>query len=279
MWAFLGLTFALSWGWAAAAHQSGFVKIPFQANDTAIYPFLLIFMCGPGLAALILSAAQGGMKEMLRFRLKPNAWWLVAWLTPLVLIAIAWWVALHIIGASYAPLEDGAAKAIESQTGKPLPITREQLFWSLLVQVLLIGPLINMFATLNEELGWRGYMLTKMAAQRFWNRHFTIGFFWGLWHAPVIAAGYNYPGEPLLGPIMFMLFCMLMSPIIGLIAERGKSVLAAGMFHGTVNAAAPASVMTLTGLSVFQNAFIGWPGLAVMAVACTLIWLLRLDRT
>jgi uncharacterized protein len=278
MWAFVFLAFALSWGWAAVAYQTGFVKMPFQANDPMMFPFLIVFMCGPAIAALILAAVQGNMKETLRFRWKPNAWWLLAWLIPVAMIAAGWWIALQIPGAAYQPLEAGAAKAIEAQTGKPLPMPIEQLFYFLLLQILIIGPLINMFGTLTEELGWRGYMLTKMAAQSFWNRHLTIGFFWGIWHTPVIVAGYNYPGEPVLGPIVFTLFCMLMSPIIGLISERGKSVLAAGLFHGTVNAAAPASVMTLTGLSVFQNAFIGWPGLTAMALVCALIRLLRLDQ-
>jgi hypothetical protein len=71
---------------------------------------------------------------------------------------------------------------------------------------------------------------------------------------------------------------MLMSPIIGLISERGKSVLAAGLFHGTTNAVAPVAVMTLGSVGVFDKAIIGWPGLAAMAIVCVLIWLLRLDR-
>jgi uncharacterized protein len=275
---FLVLTFVLSWGWAAAAYQTGFVRMPFQAGDPMIFPFLIIFMCGPALAALILSAAQGGMKETLRFRLMPNAWWFLAWALPLAMIAAAWWISLQTPGASYLPIEAAAAKSIEAQTGKPLPMPADQLFWFLMLQVLVIGPLINMFGTLTEELGWRGFMMTKMADWPFWNRHLTIGFFWGVWHTPVIVAGYNYPGEPVLGPIVFTLFCMLMSSIIGLVAERGKSVLAAGLFHGTVNAAAPAAMMTIGGLSIFENALIGWPGLAVMAIVCALIWLLRLDR-
>lgn len=278
MWLFLILTFALSWGWAAVAHQTGFVKLPFQAGDPGIYPFLLILMCGPGVAALILSAIQGNMKETLRFRLKPNAWWILAWAVPVAIIASSWWISLQLPSASYLPLEEQTAKLIEQQTGAALPMSREALLYSLIFQALVVGAIINMFATLNEELGWRGYMLTKVAARNFWDRHFTIGFFWGLWHAPVIWAGYNYPGEPVLGPVVFTLFCMLMSPIIGLISERGKSVLAAGLFHGTTNAVAPAAVMTLGGLGVFEKAIVGWPGLAVMALACALIWLLRLDR-
>jgi hypothetical protein len=278
MWKFVTLTFALSWGWAAIAHQTGFIKLPFQANDPMLMPFLLIFMCGPGLAALILAALSGGMKETLRFRLRPNAWWLLAWAIPVAMIAGSWWISLHLPGAAYLPLEDQTAKLIEQQTGKPLPMSRESLFYALLFQALVVGALINMFATLNEELGWRGYMLTQMAGTAFWNRHLTIGFFWGVWHAPVIWAGYNYPGEPVLGPIVFTLFCMLMSPIIGLISERGKSVLAAGLFHGTTNAVAPVAVMTLGSVGVFDKAIIGWPGLAAMAIVCVLIWLLRLDR-
>lgn len=278
MWAFVILAFALSWGWAALAHQIGFVKLPFQANDPMVFPFLIIFMCGPALAALILSAAQGGMKDALRFRLMPNAWWILGWALPVAMIAAAWWISLQLPGATYLPLEVEAAKAAQAQTGKPLPIPVEQLLPILLVQILVAGPLFNTIGTLTEELGWRGYMLTKMAAQSFWNRHLTIGFFWGIWHAPIIVAGHNYPGEPVLGPIVFTIFCMLMSPIIGLVAERGKSVLAAGLFHGTLNAVAPASILTLSGLTIFEKAMIGWPGLAVMAAVCALIWLMRLDR-
>jgi uncharacterized protein len=275
---FVLLTFALSWGWAAVAHQTGFVKMPFIANDPMMVPFLLIFMCGPAVAALIFAAVEGNMKETLRFRMMPNPWWLAAWLVPLALVMAAWAISLQLPGANYQPLELGAAKAIEAQTGKPLPISMDMLFISLLVQVALIGPLINMFGTLTEELGWRGYMLTQLAEQSFWTRHLTIGFFWGVWHTPVIVAGYNYPGEPILGPLMFTGFCMLLSPVIGLIAERGRSVLAAGLFHGTINAAAPAAVMTVTGLHVFESGIIGWPGLLVFALACAMIGWFRLDR-
>jgi uncharacterized protein len=204
--AFVILAFALSWGWAAVAHQTGFVEMPFQASDPMFFPFLIIFMCGRAIAALILTALQGGIIESLRFRLLPNGWWLLAWIIPIAIVGASWWVSLQIPGASYLPLEAEAAKTIEAQTGKPLPITRETLLMSLLLQILIFGPLINMFATLNEELGWRGYLLSTMTAQPFWNRHLTIGFFWGAWHAPVIAAGYNYPGEPILGPIVFTLF-------------------------------------------------------------------------
>jgi hypothetical protein len=278
MWAYLLLTIALSWGWAAAAYFSGIVKMPFVANDPMMFPFLVIFMSGPAIAALILSAREGGMKQTLRFRLLPNAWWILGWAIPAAMVGAAWWISLQLPGISYLPLEQEANKAAIAQTGQPIPLPLDQLRTMLLIQVLVVGPLINMFATLTEELGWRGYMLTKVAARSFWDRHLTIGFFWGIWHTPVIVAGYNYPGEPVLGPVVFTLFCMLMSPVIGLIAERGRSVLAAGLFHGTVNAAAPASIMTLGGAGLFERGIVGWPGLAVMAAAGVLIWLLRLDR-
>jgi hypothetical protein len=279
MAAFVFLAFALSWGWAAAACYTGLIKMPFQAGDVWVVAFLFGFMCGPAIAALILSAFSGNMKEVLRFRMRPNAWWVAGWVIALTIVGGAWWIALHLPGAQYLPIEVEAQKNAMAQTGKPLPVQPHLILPLLLLQALVVAPLINMIATLTEELGWRGYMLTKMAAQSFWNRHLTIGFFWGLWHAPIIVAGHNYPGEPLLGPIVFIIFCMLMSPIIGLVAERGKSVLAAGLFHGTINAAGPVSVLSLGGLTAFQHGIVGWPGLAVMAAGCALIGLLRLDRT
>lgn len=69
------------------------------------------------------------------------------------------------------------------------------------VQVIVIGPVINIIPTLGEELGWRGYLLPKL--RTFLSDRSALaltGVIWGLWHAPIIWMGHNYgtdyPGYP-----------------------------------------------------------------------------------
>ena len=66
-------------------------------------------------------------------------------------------------------------------------------------QVLMAGPTINAIVALGEELGWRGLLMHELKSLGFWRSSFAIGFFWGLWHLPMIVNGYNYPGYPILG--------------------------------------------------------------------------------
>ena len=66
-------------------------------------------------------------------------------------------------------------------------------------------------------------------------RRSATGVVWGVWHAPAIFFyGHNYPDDRVLGLGLFVLFCMLLAPIITLVRERGGSVWAAGIIprHG-----------------------------------------------
>ena len=77
-----------------------------------------------------------------------------------------------------------------------------------LLQVILVGPVINIVPTMGEELGWRGYLLPKLRTL-FSDRLSIIisGIIWGLWHAPVIIMGHNYgtdyPGYPYVGILVW----------------------------------------------------------------------------
>jgi hypothetical protein len=37
-----------------------------------------------------------------------------------------------------------------------------------------------------------------------WKAYLIVGVIWGLWHAPLIAIGFNYPGMPVLGILMMI---------------------------------------------------------------------------
>ena len=111
------------------------------------------------------------------------------------------------------------------------------------LQVILIGPVINIIPTLGEELGWRGYLLPKLRlflSDR--GALFITGVIWGLWHLPVIVMGHNYGtdyfGYPYLGILAMIVFCVSLGIIEGYTFLKMKSVVPAAMIHSLVNAGA-----------------------------------------
>jgi membrane protease YdiL (CAAX protease family) len=137
---------------------------------------------------------------------------------------------------------------------------------------LIAGPSINAVAAFGEELGWRGLLLRELEPLGFWSSSLVIGFFWGLWHLPLIAAGYNYPGHPITGPIMMIVLSMLVSPLIGYVRRRAQSVFAAAVFHGTFNAAATL-VIFIRGGNAFTVGITGAAGLITLLLADVALWL------
>ncbi|MCK4899634.1 MAG: CPBP family intramembrane metalloprotease [Anaerolineales bacterium] len=124
---------------------------------------------GPGLAAILVTlliSGRTGVKELLGSLLIWRVaiqWWLVALLLP----------ALIVLGAVY----------LFSLFGGPgLDFSRYQPLYSLIPMIILIT-LLN---GVGEELGWRGFMLPRLQSR--YNAlvsSLIVGFFWGLWHAPV----------------------------------------------------------------------------------------------
>lgn len=111
------------------------------------------------------------------------------------------------------------------------------------LQVMFIGPIINLIPTLGEELGWQGYLLPKLRLLVSDRQAILItGIIWGLWHAPVIAMGHNYGtnyiGYPFLGILAMAVFCMILAAIEGHFTIKTESVVPAAMIHSAVNAGA-----------------------------------------
>ncbi len=112
------------------------------------------------------------------------------------------------------------------------------------------GLTVNMLAALLEEAGWRGYLyprLTALLGSRV-AAAAAAGAVWGLWHGPLVWAGFNYQlglegceGEPASGPealAAFTTYTVALGLILAWARERWGSVLPAAAGHGTVNAIA-----------------------------------------
>ena len=101
----------------------------------------------------------------------------------------------------------------------------------------LVNPLMGLPQCLGEELTWRGWLLPKLT-ERFGQLRAVLltGLVWGIWHAPVVAMGYNYgEGHPLANVAAMVLFCLVLGVIQGFLFWRTDSIWGPVLFHAAVN--------------------------------------------
>lgn len=106
---------------------------------------------------------------------------------------------------------------------------------TLFLATLTVNPLFSSIATFGEELGWRGYLLPKLMPLGKVPAVVISGVIWGLWHAPVIVRGYNYPGYPVLGVLLMMLFTTFSGAFLGAYRLKYNSVFLATWAHAVIN--------------------------------------------
>ncbi len=277
---FLALAYGLAWTLGI-----GFFAMGGRLDSGAFLAMAIFYMFAPATAAVI--TQKFIWKEPLRdlgLRVPRWRWLAMAWSLPVLLVVVAIVSSLVLPGIS---LVTGLDALIGAMAGKLPPeqvadLQRQLEHTALakpgvlvlvsLLQVLIAGPTINAVAAFGEELGWRGLLLGELESLGFWWSSGVIGFFWGLWHLPLIVAGYNYPGQPVAGPIMMIALSMLLSPLIGYVRLRAQSVFAAAVFHGTFNAAATL-VVFLKGGTAFTAGITGALGLVTLLVADVVLWL------
>ncbi|MGG7507692.1 CPBP family glutamic-type intramembrane protease [Plantibacter sp. YIM 135249] len=139
--------------------------------------------------------------------------------------------------------------------------------WALLAAQLLnvvIGAVINTVPALGEELGWRGYLLPKLLPLGNVRAIILSGVIWGVWHAPLLLLGYNYPYAPgWLGVLMMAGMCILIGAVFGWLRLRSASVWPAALAHGAFNAAAGFSFLfAMAGerVDTVNATILGWSG-------------------
>jgi membrane protease YdiL (CAAX protease family) len=280
---FLAVAFGVSWALGGVLALLG--RDLHIALRTAI---MIAYMFGPALGAVLAQRVAGERPlAPLSVSLRPNRWWLYAWLMPLALQPIVLGVSLLLPGVEWSPdmsgyferLAEALPKEQIEEAKKQMLAMPPALYWTmLLAQPLVAGLSINALAAFGEELGWRGWLFRRFAPLGFWRRALVVGALWGLWHAPVILQGHNYPQHPSLGVLFMTLFCVLVAPLADLARTRGRSVWAAAVMHGTINAAGGLSIMFVRGGGDLVVGMTGAAGLLVLAGANLVLWLLDRAR-
>jgi uncharacterized protein len=127
------------------------------------------------------------------------------------------------------------------------------------IAILLAGTievLPNALLAAGEEIGWRGYMLTRLIDAGVPQPVLVSGLIWGGWHVPLILAGIYAAGPlPLLSAALFMGAVISVSSVFARLRLATGSVWPAIVLHGAWN-------------SVIQGPFDG-----ATAGAARLLWI------
>lgn len=251
---------------------TSYIMITFLMNSTMIAMFALLGGKWEGLVALIIGSIymlvpMGVSLFIYKFIIKKpvakplgisfrvNKWFLAAWLIPPLIAFLAFSISLLIPGVRYTSdmsamflrygnlISPEQAEIMIAQM-EAAPI--HPVFINLITG-LIAGTTINAVFAFGEELGWRGFLQNQLRYMGFWKSSLVIGSIWGIWHAPIILMGHNYPQHPVIGVFMMTIGGIVLSPIFSYIRIKAKSVIAASIMHGTFNATAGLAVMLIAG--------------------------------
>lgn len=273
---FLILAFGLSWATAEVYYRL------IGSHPIGDQLILLVYMWGPALAAML--TTRFVLRQPLRW-LGPvfrfNRWIAVAIGLPFGFAAAYVAISPLLPGMGWAFSTAALTAQIFAVVPPDLQATVQAQLdavgdWLPLVYVaqiafggLISGLTITAFAAFGEELGWRGFLHRAWGDWPFWRRAGVVGVLWGLWHAPVILRGHNFPEHPVEGVAMMVLFCLLWAPIFEHVRTRAGCVLAAVLLHSMMNATAGASLFVAGGSDLLRGPA-GLAGCLVLLVGC--VW-------
>ena len=269
----LKLYIAISYGLIWAAGLAFYLSGTMVASFSGAAPWLVsLCMFIPLVATLI---CQKSSKEpLLRgigIRWKVNRWWFLGWFT-FPVIALLTLLFTHWISGIDTHSE------IMQALGETLPFGPVGATAITLLSGMLAGATINGLFAFGEEVGWRGYLLKQFEGRSFLGTAVVIGIIWGLWHAPLILMGHNYPQHPQWGVLMMVVVCILMSFIIQYFRVKSGSVIVAAIMHGTCNGVAGLTMIFLS-LDKYNDLIDGSCGLAgILAMLVVALAIFLLDR-
>ncbi len=277
---FLILTFTISFLLAGIYKLTG----GGSQDRTGFMILGIIYMFIPTIAVLIVKKLihREKIATELLISFKINKWFFVAWLLMPILAFLTFGISLLFPDVIYSPDMSGMFSRFESmmtpEQAEQMRASVESLplhpVWITLMQGLIAGITVNAIAGFGEELGWRGFLLKQFKDMNFMKASILIGFIWGIWHAPMILMGHNYPDHPVAGVFMMTILCILLSVIFLYITIKSKSVIAAAILHGTMNATNGISIMLIDG---GNDLTVGMPGVAgfialILAIAVLFVY-------
>jgi membrane protease YdiL (CAAX protease family) len=208
---FLLIAFGGAWGvWGVAWLLGALNTGPTGQLIVALGAF------APAVAAVLVRrwvTREGFADAGLRPRLRANwPYYLVAWLLPLPIVGV---IALLAAAVGVWPTRSALPPA--------------------LVPGALLGALVAAPLFWGEEFGWRGYLQLRLLGRQPLLAALLTGLIWGVFHYPVILVGFEGYEHAALGLLLFPVFTVLQSVILGWLRLRTGSIWPACLAHAAAN--------------------------------------------
>jgi len=275
---FLLLTFFIDWSMVYL-----YLTLGGKVDSLGIMLLGMAYMLVPMIVTIFIQKAvfKQPLAGPMGVSFKVNGWFFVAWFLPLIIAFAVMGVSLFMPGVTFTPDMSGFIDTMASALSpQQMEQAREQLasmpvhpVWLVVILALISGTTVNAILGFGEELGWRGFLLKELAPMGFWKSSALIGFIWGIWHAPLILLGLNYPQNPQLGVLLMIAWTILLAPLFSYIRIKSRSVIAASIFHGTINAVPGLAIILISGGDALMVGLTGMAGFIVFALADLILWI------
>ncbi|OJF12522.1 hypothetical protein BG844_20130 [Couchioplanes caeruleus subsp. caeruleus] len=217
---------------------------------------VLLLMWTPGLASVVLRLAgrQGFADVSFRFYLRRSwPWYLTVWLMPVAVGGLAYSAAWMTGMVDMAAGVGGAAVA------------------RTVLGALTVGVPLAALTALGEELGWRGFLVPRLAQAGAPRPALMTAVAWWLFHVPLILGGvYASGSRPWLHALIFGIVILSLSGLAGWSRLATGSVWPAVLLHSSWNAVIQSAFDASTagaGPRAAGNLWVGESGLFVAAAA------------
>ena len=235
------------------------------ASITKSFSWTIALMCTPAISSVVARLALREGFADVSFRLGGRRGLkalLVALVLPagigLVAYGIGWITAL----TPFTAPPSGFFRKLLPADGAPPAL----LFLVSLLFTMTIGTLYSAPMTFGEELGWRGYMVTRLIDAGLPKPILLSGLIWGVWHVPLIVTG-AYIQSPYLAAsiVFFMIGVIALSYILARLRVATGSIWPGVFLHASWNAVIQATFdHSVTGAQ--STLWTGESGILVCAV-------------
>ncbi|MFK4476671.1 CPBP family intramembrane glutamic endopeptidase [Bacillus sp. RC206] len=178
---------------------------------TKSMPLIVVYMFTPAFSSILTRIIlKEGFKDV-SFSLGNLKIWKgigLALLIPMIICGITYSIAWLSGIAKFQHPEGGMLEPIYNILGlQYLSVPFSFIYLVILSGIL--GSLLNLIPVLGEEMGWRGYMLTRLVDAEFSRPILISGLIWATWHVPIVIAGLYVEGPSVFLSVLGIYFCIV----------------------------------------------------------------------